>query len=225
MPEHTDKVFEKDLHALKELILKMGSLVETMIARSIQALEKRDLNLARDIIQEDKKVDQLEMNIDDLCLRILALHQPAAIDLRFVAVGMKISTDLERMGDLAVNICRQVIDLNQEGLQGMPGGVHFDLSELAKKSQNMVHQALDAFVAKDAVKAKNICESDDEVDKLDYQNFESLIKATQANAQDARRNMRIIIISRQLERIADHATNVAEEVLFLVKGQDIRHGG
>ncbi len=224
MPEHTDKVFEADLQELKELILKMGSLVENMIARSIQALEKRDINMARDIISEDKQVDQLEMNIDDICLRILALHQPAAGDLRFVAVGMKISTDLERMGDLAVNICRQVVDLNKEGLSEHLPGQPVNLSELAKKSQDMVHAALDAFVARDVAKAKSICESDDEVDQLDYQNFDNLVKATEQNAQEARRNMRLIIISRQLERIADHATNVAEEVSFLVKGLDMRHG-
>ena len=219
MQQHTDKVFDRDLQKLKEHILKMGSLVEEMIARSVLALERHDSHLARDIISEDKEVDNLEMEIDDLCLRILALYQPAAVDLRFVAVGMKISTDLERMGDLAVNISRQVLDLNQTP----PFINHIELTKLARKSQNMVKGALDAFVARDVAKAKSVCEADDEVDALDHENFDELVKIMQNDPNTVPRSVRLLLISRQLERIADHATNVAEEVTFFVKGLDMRH--
>jgi len=219
MPQHTDRQFAEDLHQLKEAILRMGSLVETMIARSTQSLVKRDSNLAREVCQEDAEVNALEMNIDDLCLKILALHQPAASDLRFVAVGMKISTDLERMGDLAVNICEQVLELNKEE----PLKPYIDLPVMAQKSQTMVKDSLDAFVDRDAGRAKQICESDDEVDQLEAKIYDELVGLMQKNPQAISRAVRLISVARQLERIADHATNVAEEVNFLVKGQDIRH--
>ena len=221
MPKHTDRNFAQDLNDLKESILKMGSLVETMIARSINSLTTRNSHEAREVIAEDPQVNRLEMEIDDLCLKILALHQPAAVDLRFVAFGMKVSTDLERMGDLAVNICEQVLKLNQEE----PLKPYIDLPEMAKKSQAMVKGALDAFVARDAVKAKAICESDDEVDQLDWKIYGELVELMQQKPEAISRAVRLISISRQLERIADHATNVGEEVSFLVKGEDIRHGG
>ncbi len=221
MPRHTDINFAQDLKDLKETILKMGSLVESMITRSIHSLMKRDSNAAREVINEDKEVNRLEMEIDEICLRILALHQPAAVDLRFVAVGMKISTDLERMGDLAVNICEQVLELNKEE----PLKPYVDLPDMAEKSQKMVKGALDAFIDRDAAKAKAICESDDEVDRLQEKIFNELIQMMSEDTRAAGRGVRLIIVARQLERIGDHATNVAEEVNFLVKGQDIRHGG
>ena len=220
MPKHTDRNFAQDLRDLKDKILKMGALVETMIARSITSLVERDSNLAREVIHQDKEVDALEMEIDDACLRILALHQPAAVDLRFVAVGMKISTDLERMGDLAVNICEEVLVLNQ----WEPLKPYIDLPEMAKKSQAMVKGALQAFIDRDAARAKGVCESDDEVDNLEVKIKEDLTQIMQEKQDAVPRGIRLMMIARQLERIGDHATNVAEEVNFLVKGEDIRHG-
>ncbi|MDX1386087.1 MAG: phosphate signaling complex protein PhoU [bacterium] len=220
MPKHTDRNFAQDLHDLKDKILKMGALVETMIARSITSLVERDSNLAREVIHQDKEVDALEMEIDDACLRILALHQPAAVDLRFVAVGMKISTDLERMGDLAVNICEEVLVLNQ----WEPLKPYIDLPEMAKKSQAMVKGALQAFIDRDAARAKGVCESDDEVDNLEVKIKEDLTQIMQEKQDAVPRGIRLMMIARQLERIGDHATNVAEEVNFLVEGEDIRHG-
>lgn len=220
MPQHTDKNFAQDLHALKEGILKMGSLVEEMVARSIDALVKRDSNAARLVIADDKEVDRFEMDIDNLCLRILALHQPAAIDLRFVAVGMKISTDLERMGDLAVNISEQVLELNK--LE--PLKPYIDLPIMAEKSQAMLRGALQSFIDLDASRAKAICESDDEVDLLDLKIQNDLLEIMTKKTEAVERGVRLIMVARQLERVADHATNVAEEVNFLVKGKDMRHG-
>lgn len=221
MPQHTDRNFAQDLHELKEGILKMGSLVESMIADSIEALVKRESNLARQIIVRDKEVDSLEMEVDNLCMRILALHQPAAIDLRFVAVGMKISTDLERMGDLAVNICEQVLELNKME----PLKPYIDLPLMAQKSQAMVHAALQSFIDRDTVKAKAVCESDDEVDLLELKIQKDLLEIMEKKPEGVERGVRLILVTRQLERVGDHATNVAEEVTFLVKGEDMRHGG
>jgi phosphate transport system protein len=220
MPEHTDKNFANDLASLKASILKMGNLVESMIARSIDALLKRDSNLAKKVLGEDVDVNRLEIEIDNLCLKILALHQPTAVDLRFVAVGLKISTDLERMGDLAVNICEHVLELNKEA----PLKPYIDLPIMAEKSQKMVHDALDAFIERNAAKARAICEADDEVDHLQDKIFVELVEIMQQKPEASSRAVRLILVARQLERVADHATNVAEEVNFLVKGEDIRHG-
>lgn len=220
MPQHTDKNFAQDLHDLKQSILAMGSLVESMISRSITSLIKRDSNMARDVINQDREVNGLEVQIDDLCLKILALHQPAAVDLRFVAVGMKISTDLERMGDLSVNICEQVLELNKED----PLKPYIDLPMMAEKSQSMVHGALQAFVDRDANRARAICLADDEVDELEDKIRNDLIQIMEQRPDAVGRGVRLITVARQLERIGDHATNVAEEVNFLVRGQDMRHG-
>jgi phosphate transport system protein len=220
MPEHTDRYFAQDLHDLKDEILKMGSLVEGMVTRSISALVKRDSNLARQVIAADQEVDRFEMEIDNLCLKILALHQPAAIDLRFVAVGMKISTDLERVGDLAVNISEQVLELNKVE----PLKPYIDLPIMAEKSQTMLRSALQSFIDRDASRAKGICEADDEVDVLNLKIQNDLLEIMKKMPEGVERGVRLIVIARQLERVADHATNVAEEVSFLVKGEDIRHG-
>jgi phosphate transport system protein len=220
MPQHTDKNFAQDLHDLKEGILKMGSTVEAMVSHSIESLVKRDSNLARQVIAQDSEVDGFEMEIDNLCLKILALHQPAAVDLRFVAVGMKISTDLERTGDLAVNICEQVLELNKID----PLKPYIDLPIMAEKSQTMLRGALQAFIDRDATRAKMICESDDEVDLLNLKIQQELLDIMAKKPEGVERGVRLIVIARQLERVADHATNVAEEVTFLVKGEDTRHG-
>lgn len=218
---HTDKNFDEELIRLKNLILKMGGLVESMMTRAMNSLVKRDSNLAREVISEDTEVNRLEMEIDDLCLKVLALHQPTAGDLRFVAVGLKISTDLERMGDLAVNISEQTLELNKEP----PLKPYIDLPKMAEKSQEMVRLALDAFVDRDAERAKKILEEDDVVDNYGDNLFAELMEIMKNHPESVTRGMRLIIVSRQLERIADHATNIAEEVNFMVRGEDIRHRG
>lgn len=221
MPKHTDRQFANELHELKDNILKMGSLVETMIAQAAEALVKRNSKEAQQVLSTDQKVDDLEMLIDNLALKILALHQPAAADLRFVAMAMKISTDLERMGDLAVNICKWVLELNQQD----PLDSYKEVPQLAIKAQEMVKASLDAFVKKDTLAAKKVCESDDEVDQLNYKLSTEFARLMEAEPHKVYRYLRLIMICRQLERIGDHATNVAEEVKFMVEGEDIRHGG
>jgi phosphate transport system protein len=220
MNEHTDKKYEEELKHLKEAILKMGGIVEEMIARSMKALVERDSKLAAEVIKKDPEVNSLEMDIDDACLQLLALRQPAASDLRFITIGLRISKDLERMGDLSVNICEQALELNKEP-QLKP---YIDLPLMGEKAQEMVKKTLDAFVRKDAVLADQVCKMDDEVDSLNDRVFLELVRFMQKDASAASRGTRLILVSRQLERIADHATNIAEEVVFMVHGKDIRHG-
>ena len=221
MPSHTDKQYEEELKALKEEILKMGGVVEEMITQSMKSLIDRDTNLARQVIGRDPEVNQMELTIDDLCLRHLALRQPAASDLRFITIGLRASKDLERMGDLAVNIAEQAVELNKEP-QLKP---YIDLPKMAQKTQNMVKSALDAFVQKNALLAKKVCETDDEVDDLNDRVFEELVVLMQNDSTSVTRAIRLILVARHLERIADHSTNIAEEVIFMVQGKDIRHGG
>lgn len=221
MTEHTDKGYEEDLRRLKEAILTMGGLIEEMVARSMKALVERNSELAREVIGQDAQGNQLEMAIDDLCLQLLALRQPAASDLRFIAVGLRISKDLERMGDLAVNISEQALELNCEPA----AAPYLELPEMATKAQRMVKQALDAFVKRDAVLAKRVCEVDDEVDTLNDHTFNGLMERMKKDSAAVTSGTRLILVARHLERLADHATNIAEEVIFMLQGRDIRHGG
>lgn len=220
MPEHIDKQYEQELKQLKEEILKMGGLVEEMIACAMQALVDRKWELAQKVLEKDGDVNELEMSVDGLCLQLLALRQPTASDLRFIAIGLRASKDLERMGDFAVNIAEQVLELNKEP-QLKP---YIDLPKMAAQTQIMVKQALDAFVRRDSTLAKKVCEMDDEVDHLNNLIFQELIGLMEKESQAVARGIRLILVSRHLERIADHATNIAEEVIFMVQGKDIRHG-
>lgn len=221
MTSHTDKHFEDDLRELKEKILKMGGIVESMVHKSVQSLIDRDSNLAKQVIESDAEVNHLEMEIDDRCVSLLALHQPAASDLRFITIGLRASKDLERMGDLAVNISEQSIELNRE----QPLDPYKDLPRMATMTQQMVKQALDAFIDRNASLAEQVCKMDDQVDDYNGRIFNELIGMMETDRTAVGRGTRLILAARHLERIADHATNIAEEVVFLVTGNDIRHGG
>lgn len=219
MTQHTDKLFEEDLSHLKTTILKMGSMVEEMIGISIKALVDRDSTLPDQVLEKDRAVNQLEMDIDAQCLKILALRQPAGSDLRFITIGVRIATDLERLGDLAVNIVRHVRDLNQ--LPPFPPKI--DILPLALNAQTMVKDSLDAFVMQDTEKANEVCLKDDVVDDLNWKLQEELTEFMIQNAKDVPQAIHLVHIAQNLERLADHATNIAEIVIFLVKGEDIRH--
>lgn len=219
MISHSDKNYENELSSLKESIMRMGSLVETMISKAILALSNRDSQLAQEVISKDDQVDQLEMEIDTLCVKLLALHQPAASDLRFVTIGFKISTDLERMGDLAKNVCRLSLEI-KENDKIRP----FDqIALMASKSQEMVKLALDAFISRNTKRIDEICKEDDRVDELNDKVFDETIEVMRGNSELISDAVRYLMISRHLERIADHATNIAEEVKYIVEGEDIRH--
>jgi phosphate transport system protein len=219
MTTHTDRQYEEELAGLREHVLTMGGLVEKQIAHAIQALVTRDLALAQATIQKDTEVNRLDVEIDDLCIRLLALRQPAARDLRFITTALKITTDLERIGDRAVSISERSIELAGEP----PLKPYIDVPRMAEISTAMLRRSLDAFVREDADLALEVCRSDDEVDKLNSQIFRELLSYMIEDPQSITRAMRILFVSKYLERIADHATNIAEMVVFMVKGKSIRH--
>ena len=211
--------FHEELEALKQTLLAMGGLVEDQIRRVMRALVERDDALAQEVIERDHQVNAYDVEVDETCVGLLALHQPAAGDLRFITTTMKIVTDLERMGDQAVNIAQRVLELNREP-QLKP---YIDLPRMAEKAQRMVKQSLDAFVARDTELARKVCAEDAEVDAIKEQLFRELLTFMMEDARTIPRAIRLILISRFLERLADHATNVAEMVIYLVDGKMIRH--
>jgi phosphate transport system protein len=217
--EHTDKRYEEELKKLREDILYMGGLVENQIQKAVKSLVDRDSELAQAIIERDREVNRLDVEIDDHCIRLLALHQPAGRDLRFITTGLKITTDLERIGDMAVNICERALELNQEP-QLKP---YIDVPRMAKITQGMIRESLDAFVREDTGIALKVCKNDQAVDDLNSQIFREVISFMVADPQTINRAMKITFVSKYLERIADHATNIAEMVIFMVKGKSIRH--
>jgi phosphate transport system protein len=217
--EHTDKRYEEELKKLREDILYMGGLVEDQIQKAVKSLVDRDSKLAEIIIERDHEVNRLDVDIDDLCIRLLALHQPAGRDLRFITTGLKITTDLERIGDMAVNICERAIELNDEP-QLKP---YIDIPRMAQISQRMIRESLDAFVREDTDLALKVCKDDDAVDQLNAQIFRETISFMIENPQTISRATKIGSVSKYLERIADHATNIGEMVIFMVKGKSIRH--
>jgi phosphate transport system protein len=216
---HTDKKYEEDLKKLRDDILYMGGLVENQIQRAVSSLVDRDSALAETIIERDHEVNRLDVEIDDVCLRLLALHQPAARDLRFITTALKITTDLERIGDMAVNICERALELNEEP-QLKP---YIDIPRMARTSERMIRESLDAFGREDTDLALKVCKDDQEVDDLNSQIFRETISFMIEDPHTINRAMKISSISKYLERIADHATNIAEMVVFMVKGKSIRH--
>ena len=219
MQKHTSKAFAADLEALQEKVLRMGALVEDAIGRALTALVDRDPELARETIGRDHLVNRLEVDVDEHCIELLALRQPAAGDLRLIITGLKITTDLERIGDLAVNLCERVLEL----LEAPPLKPLIDLPRMADRARAMLRQALDAYVARDAERAQQVCALDDEVDRLNDQVFRELLTYMLENPANISRALGLIMIGKYLERIADHATNISEMVIYLVKGKDIRH--
>jgi phosphate transport system protein len=211
--------FHEELGALKQTLLAMAGLVEDQIRRVMRALIERDDAQARDVIDRDREVNAYENEIDEKCVELLALHQPAASDLRFLTTAMKIVTDLERIGDQAVNIAQRALELNQEP-QLKP---YIDLPRMAEKAQAMVKSSLDAFVARDTALARRVRAEDGAVDDLNHQIFRELLTFMMADPSTIPRAIRLILIARFLERVADHATNIAEMVVYMVESRMVRH--
>ena len=211
--------FDEELQDLKKKLIDMGAMVESQIQGAIRGLTERDSDLARRIIANDNRVNALDVEVDEMCLRLLALHQPTASDLRFITTGMKISTELERMSDLAESISERVIELNEEP-QLKP---YIDLPRMANWSMRMVKDSLDAFVNRDAALARKVCGDDDFVDSLNVQLFRELLSFMIENTQTITRAIRLTFVAKSIERIADHATNIAELVVYMVEGKIIRH--
>jgi phosphate transport system protein len=215
MERHRDH----ELELIRKTLLRMGGLVERQIREAMQALVERDAVRAETVIAADDEVDELQKEIDALCSRMLALQQPMATDLRFLVATMKIATDLERMGDSSVNVAQAVPILNQEP----PLKPYIDLPRIAQITQEMVRDALDSFVRRDARSAIEVCKRDDEVDGLYKQLFRELVTYMAEDSRYITRALHLLLIARNYERIADHATNIAEDVVFYVEGRDIRH--
>lgn len=216
---HTSKVYEQELRTLRERLLLMGSLAEEMIQKSMRALKSRDAQLAMETRRVDRHINRLECEVDEMCLRVLATRQPVASDLRFITTALKIVTDLERIGDMGVNICERVLELCDDS--PLPETV--DLSTLANDSLSVLHEALDALVSRDTERANRILARDDTIDEQYTRVFQQVLSMMSRDPNTIYRATRIQSIAKYLERIGDHAMNIAETVIFLVSGTDVRH--
>jgi phosphate transport system protein len=218
--EHTSKSFEQQLRTLKDRLLLMGHHAEKMIADAMHALVERRPSLAEEVIKSDDTLDQLELEIDNLCYEILALEHPVARDLRFVATALKIVRDIERIGDIAVNIAERSRELIQEPVLKRL----IDFPIMADAAQRILKDSLDAFVNSDAELAEKVIRDDRLIDDLNERMFRELLTYMMEDTRYISRAMKLIFIAKHLERVGDHSANIAEMVIFLVRGQDIRHG-
>ena len=222
MPDraHTNKHYEGQLRALKEKLLLIGHMAEVAIADATRALIERKPSLAQRVVDDDDKLDQLELEIDDICLEILVRDQPVASDLRFITTAMKIVGDIERIGDIGVNIARRALEiLHEPELKPI-----IDVPVAAAAAQRILKQSLDAFVQGDAELAKEVIDGDRYIDDVCEQMLRELLTYMFEDPTTITRALRLIFVARNLERVGDHAANIAEMVIFLVEGQDIRHG-
>ncbi len=216
-----ERHFERELETLRERLLVMGGLAETMIHKSVKALVDRDDALVEAVLAHEEEIDLLCIEIDDRCFTLLALRQPMASDLRFLVAGIKINSDLERIGDQAVSIAlraRQLI--TQPEVKPL-----IDIPRMARLAQEMVRESLDSFVRRETDLAKSVIEADDDVDTLRDQVFRELLTYMMGDTSTIPRALNLILVSRHLERIADHATNIAEDVIYMVRGEDVRERG
>jgi phosphate transport system protein len=218
---HTDREYENELAHVRDRVLLMGARVEEMLAATLRAFKERNGTLARSIIRNDHQIDNLEVEIDELCLQVLARRQPVASDLRLITTTLKLVTDLERIGDLAVNMCERVAELAEDPTYPTQGPI----PRIAEAAQAMLHDALDAFVAGDVHKAEQVVERDRAVDAYYAQLFPELVAHMMSDPNVVFRSTSLLSIGKYIERIADHATNIAEMVVFMVRGQDVRHMG
>jgi phosphate transport system protein len=213
--------FEREMEHLKSRLLEMGATVEDLVARSMQALMERDAALARDAIALESDIDRQEIHIEEECLKLLALYQPVAGDLRFVTAVMKINNDLERMGDLGGHIAERALVLAEHREVSLP----VDMRRMAAAVQHMVRQSLDALVNQDAERAQQVILADNEIDAFHQEMFPLIAAQMRRQPESIEILFHVLSASRHLERIADYATNVAEDVVYLVRGEIIRHQG
>jgi phosphate transport system protein len=211
--------FDVEIEQVKEMLLRMGAMVEDQISESIRALLERDTAAAQRVIDADNAIDQMELDIDQHTLELIAVMQPTAVDLRFLAAAMKITPELERIADLAVDVCERAIELNREPLLKPL----IDIPRLARIAQEMVRQALDAFVRRDAALARQVIARDDEADLLTEQSFRELLTYMLEDSRNISRAIRLTFIGKYFERMADGATNICEMVVYLSEGRVIKH--
>jgi len=214
------KHFRKELENIKKRILTLGSMVEDLVHTSVQAVDRVDADLADRIIKRDREINETEVDIEEECLKVLALHQPVAVDLRFIIAVIKINNELERIGDQAVNIAQRV----QVIAKRPKPPFWFDYSEMGEKAQKMLRMSLDALVNLDVDLAFKVVTMDDEVDRIQRDAYDRIKSAMKENTDKIGYMINLLLISRHLERLADHATNIAEEVIYMIEGEIIRHG-
>jgi phosphate transport system protein len=213
------RFMHREIEKIRKLILSLGAVVEDRVRMATRALEEQDSATAQMIIETDWEIDELEVEVEEECLKILALHQPVAVDLRFLVTAIKITNDLERVGDLAVNIAHNVITMGQYSSQNLV----FDYSRMADKAENMVRMSLDALVHLDADMAQLVVELDDDVDRIQRDAYDRITALLQQSPEQAGYFINLLLVSRHLERLADHATNIAEEIIYLIDGAIVRH--
>lgn len=213
----TQRHFDQEIENLTEQILRMGAAAEDRIGRAVRALVERDTALAEEVIESDAEIDQMELDIDQLTVELIAKMQPTATDLRLIATMMKITPEIERIADLAQDVCERVVELNREpSLKPLP-------APLARTTQAMVRDALDAFARRDAQLARRVIARDDEVDQLTEQSFRDLLTYMMEDSRNISRAIRLTFIGKYFERMADGATNIAEMVVYLAEGKVIKH--
>ncbi|MGA6927026.1 MAG: phosphate signaling complex protein PhoU [Desulfosarcina sp.] len=215
------KHFQRELDKIKKMILSLGALVEQRVHRIKQAVDDRDAALAKEIMHHDHEIDDMEVEIEEECLKIIALHQPVAADLRFLVAVIKINNDLERIGDQVVNIAQRVVRIAKRPV----APYHFDYSVMAEKAESMLRMSLDSLVTQDLDLAIKVLHLDDEVDKIKDEAYDRIKQAmTDGLTEDIGYMINLFLISRHIERLADHATNIAEEVVYMIEGEIVRHG-
>lgn len=210
---------QKEIENLKSKLLALCAAVKKSLSLALHSVKERDAVLARKIIDDDVQIDQMELDVEEECLKILALHQPVAIDLRFIITALKINNDLERIGDLAVNIAERSEFLAGQGLIDVP----FDFDAMAEKTQWMLTESLDSLVDMDTKRAYQVCAADDDVDAMNRKMYGQIQESILSHPQWLQRLIHLLSISRHLERVADHATNIAEDVIYMVEGRIVRH--
>lgn len=213
------KHFQNELERLKKKLLSLSCIVEESVEKAVRSISNRDAQLAREVIENDDSIDLMEVEVEEECLKILALHQPVAVDLRFVVAVLKINNDLERIGDLAVNIAERSAYLSQKEPIEMP----FDFATMEKKTRLMLKKALDSLIQMDLETANEVGASDDEVDAINREMYAQVSKGLRESPDQADRLIHCLSISRHLERIADYATNIAEDVIYMIEGKIVRH--
>jgi phosphate transport system protein len=214
-----ERQFDDELNTLKERLLRMATLAEESIVLAVRCLKDRKKKFAQQVFEGEESINLLDIEIDNLCMKLLALRQPMASDLRFITSAMRIAIELERIGDLSVNIAERALDLLKHPLLKPL----IDIPRMAEMAQGMVKDSLDAFINHDDKLAKRVCERDDEVDDLNDQIFRELLTYMMQEYSTIKRAVDLILVGRYLERIADHATNISEDVIYLVKGKTIKH--
>ncbi|MCX7975325.1 MAG: phosphate signaling complex protein PhoU [Candidatus Aminicenantes bacterium] len=214
-----ERKFDEELRDLNEKLLRMATMVEESISLAIKALKERNEDMVQEVLRREEDINLIEIDIDELCMKLLALRQPMASDLRFITSAMKIAAELERMGDQAVNIAERTEELLKYPLLKPL----IDIPRMATIAQEMVRDSINAFINHDEKLARAVCERDDEVDNLNDQIFRELLTYMIEDPGTIKRAVNLILIGRHLERIADHATNIGEDVIYLVKGKTIKH--